>query len=48
MNTLIAVGTGAAYLYSAAATFAPGFFAGAAGVGAGSPGPHLPEAARAR
>ncbi|HEV3471364.1 MAG TPA: copper-translocating P-type ATPase [Pyrinomonadaceae bacterium] len=34
MNTLIAVGTGAAYLYSAAATFAPGFFAGAAGAGA--------------
>lgn len=26
MNTLIALGTGAAYLYSAAATFAPGFF----------------------
>ncbi|HWS52512.1 MAG TPA: heavy metal translocating P-type ATPase [Pyrinomonadaceae bacterium] len=31
MNTLIAVGTGAAYLYSTAATLAPGFFAGAAG-----------------
>ncbi|MGH9944169.1 MAG: copper-translocating P-type ATPase, partial [Pyrinomonadaceae bacterium] len=31
MNTLIAVGTGAAYLYSVAATFAPGFFAGATG-----------------
>jgi len=31
MNTLIAVGTGAAYLYSLAATIAPGFFAGAAG-----------------
>ncbi len=27
MNTLIAVGTGAAYLYSVAATVAPGFFA---------------------
>lgn len=27
MNTLIAVGTGAAYLYSVAATIAPGFFA---------------------
>lgn len=31
MNTLIAVGTGAAYLYSIAATIAPGFFAGATG-----------------
>ncbi len=31
MNTLIAVGTGAAYLYSAAATVAPNFFAAAAG-----------------
>ncbi|MDQ3688301.1 MAG: heavy metal translocating P-type ATPase [Acidobacteriota bacterium] len=31
MNTLIAVGTGAAYLYSIAATIAPGFFASAAG-----------------
>src|SRR5438045_7194035 len=29
MNTLIAVGTGAAYLYSLAATIAPGFFASA-------------------
>src|SRR5467141_2373645 len=29
MNTLIAVGTGAAYLYSLIATFAPGVFAGA-------------------
>jgi Cu+-exporting ATPase len=29
MNTLIATGTGAAFLYSVAATFAPGFFAGA-------------------
>jgi Cu+-exporting ATPase len=27
MNTLIAVGTGVAFIYSAAATFAPGFFA---------------------
>ena len=26
MNTLIAIGTGAAYLYSTAATFAPNFF----------------------
>ena len=33
MNTLIAVGTGAAYLYSLAATVAPHFFAGAAGAG---------------
>src|SRR5207253_2959272 len=33
MNTLIAVGTGAAYLYSLAATVAPGFFvAGHAGM----------------
>ncbi len=31
MNTLIAVGTGAAYLYSVAATLFPGFFAGATG-----------------
>jgi P-type Cu+ transporter len=31
MNTLIAVGTGAAYLYSVAATVAPSFFAGATG-----------------
>jgi len=30
MNTLIAVGTGSAYLYSVAATIAPGFFAHAA------------------
>ncbi|HEV2914033.1 MAG TPA: heavy metal translocating P-type ATPase [Pyrinomonadaceae bacterium] len=30
MNTLIAVGTGTAYLYSVAATIAPGFFAGVA------------------
>ena len=28
MNTLIALGTGAAYVYSAAATLAPGFFVG--------------------
>ncbi len=28
MNTLVAVGTSAAYLYSAAATFAPGWFTG--------------------
>jgi Cu+-exporting ATPase len=34
MNTLIAVGTGAAYLYSLAATVAPGFFAPAAAHGA--------------
>jgi Cu+-exporting ATPase len=40
MNTLIAVGTGAAYLYSVAATVAPGFFAaaGAHGGMAGSQG----------
>ncbi len=31
MNTLIATGTGAAYLYSVAATIAPRFFAGATG-----------------
>jgi Cu+-exporting ATPase len=31
MNTLIAVGTGAAYLYSVAATVAPGLFRGATG-----------------
>ncbi len=31
MNTLIAIGTGAAYLYSAAATIAPQLFAGTAG-----------------
>lgn len=31
MNTLIATGTGAAYLYSVAATVAPNFFAGATG-----------------
>ena len=31
MNTLIALGTGAAYVYSVAATVAPGFFARAAG-----------------
>src|SRR5262249_34984966 len=31
MNTLIAVGTGTAYLYSVAATAFPGFFAGASG-----------------
>ncbi|HKQ99864.1 MAG TPA: heavy metal translocating P-type ATPase [Pyrinomonadaceae bacterium] len=30
MNTLIAVGTGAAYLYSVAATIVPGFFSGQA------------------
>ncbi|NUQ61520.1 MAG: copper-translocating P-type ATPase [Pirellulales bacterium] len=34
MNTLIAVGTGAAYLYSVAATIAPGFFARAVAGGA--------------
>ena len=33
MNTLIAVGTGAAYLYSVAATVAPGLFAGIVGGG---------------
>ena len=31
MNTLIAIGTGVAYVYSVAATISPGFFAGAAG-----------------
>ena len=31
MNTLVALGTSAAYLYSAAATLAPGLFAGAGG-----------------
>ncbi len=39
MNTLIAIGTGAAYLYSIAATVAPQLFAGAgAGTMAGMPG----------
>ncbi|GAB4243601.1 MAG: heavy metal translocating P-type ATPase [Thermoleophilia bacterium] len=33
MNTLIAVGTSVAYLYSAAVTFFPGFFEGLAGAG---------------
>ena len=33
MNTLIAVGTGAAYVYSVLATFFPGTFAGAVGTG---------------
>jgi P-type Cu+ transporter len=33
MNTLIAVGTGAAYLYSIAATVAPNFFSGRANAG---------------
>ena len=33
MNTLIAIGTGAAYLYSVAATVAPGLFAGVVGGG---------------
>ncbi len=37
MNTLIAVGTGAAYLYSIAATVAPHFFAVASGGGAADP-----------
>ncbi|MCA3748246.1 MAG: copper-translocating P-type ATPase [Rubrobacter sp.] len=32
MNTLVALGTSAAYLYSAAATLVPGLFAGRAGV----------------
>ena len=32
MNTLVAVGTSAAYVYSAVATLAPGLFAGRAGV----------------
>ena len=34
MNTLIAVGTGTAYVYSVAATVAPGFFVGATGASA--------------
>ncbi len=34
MNTLVAVGTGAAYIYSAAATIFPGWLAGVSGVGA--------------
>jgi Cu+-exporting ATPase len=34
MNTLIAIGTGAAYLYSIAATIVPNFFAGTTGQGA--------------
>jgi Cu+-exporting ATPase len=33
MNTLIAVGTGAAYLYSVAATFAPDYFSGQTSAG---------------
>jgi Cu+-exporting ATPase len=43
MNTLIAVGTGAAYLYSVAATIAPGFFADTAAAGAHhAPGSAVP------
>ena len=38
MNTLIAIGTGAAYVYSVAATISPGFFARAAG----APMPGMP------
>lgn len=38
MNTLIAMGTGAAYLYSIAATVAPAFFAGATGGAPAMPG----------
>lgn len=38
MNTLIAVGTGTAYVYSVAATIAPGFFV--AGAHRGMPGMH--------
>ncbi len=34
MDTLVAMGTGAAYLYSLAATIWPGFFAGVGGTGA--------------
>jgi Cu+-exporting ATPase len=34
MNTLIAIGTGAAYVYSVAATIAPGFFVAGAGTSA--------------
>ena len=45
MNTLIAVGTGAAYLYSVAATIAPGWFAtatGHAGMAGMATGPSAP------
>jgi Cu+-exporting ATPase len=46
MNTLIAVGTGAAYVYSVVATLAPGLFPPAAGPGGmagmeGAPRPHV-------
>ena len=47
MNTLIAVGTGTAYLYSLAATIAPGFFA-AGGVAAAAMGGMEAGAAGAR
>src|ERR1044071_3202571 len=42
MNTLIAVGTGAAYLYSVAATVAPDFFMGGASHGAMPGAMHKP------
>jgi Cu+-exporting ATPase len=42
MNTLIAVGTGTAYLYSVAATVFPGFFARAQGDGMGGMGMAAP------
>ena len=45
MNTLIALGTGAAYVYSVAATLAPGIFAGLPGgnmSGMGAPGRPMP------
>jgi Cu+-exporting ATPase len=45
MNTLIAVGTGTAYLYSVAATVAPGLFAPSAHAGMGMEAPVYFEAA---
>jgi Cu+-exporting ATPase len=48
MNTLIATGTGAAFLYSTLATIFPGFFAQAAGSAAEMPGmPGMAEAGTA-
>jgi Cu+-exporting ATPase len=45
MDTLVAMGTGAAYLYSLAATIWPSFFAGVGGVGAGvAHATHAPDA----
>jgi len=42
MDTLVAIGTGAAYLYSLAATIWPGFFAGVGGSAAGAAHPEGP------